>query len=65
MKDKVPSAHADLIKLYEKTREEFNGSLLKLDAETALADIYESMNAEEWHLNTSIFKRPGAQGSLF
>ena len=24
-----------------------------------------NMNAEEWHLNTSIFKRPGAQGSLF
>ena len=23
------------------------------------------MNAEEWSLNTSLFKRPGAQGTLF
>jgi len=23
------------------------------------------MNAEEWSLDTSLFKRPGAQGSLF
>ena len=49
MKDHTTSAHTDLISLYEKTRQEFNGTLLKLDAETALADIYESMSAEIWN----------------